>query len=447
MESLFFNDKWKITGFSETASHCKVEAEYKVDPEHCIKCGVIGELYRHGKKAIEVVDLPLRMMPTTIKLNQKRYQCRACNKTFIQPNTDIDPKRRITKRCVDYIEKQALRQTFTRIADSIGIDEKTVRLIVAEHLERVNKTYRIVAPDILGIDEIHLIKQPRAVFTDIGRKKLIDMLPNRNVELVKQWLSTLPHKEHVKYVAIDMWRGYKNAVNAILPNAQVVIDKFHVVRMANQAVDTVRKQQQNKLTKKGRVSYKRGAYILRKRNHNLSDKQWLALDGWLKNEPTIEQAYNAKESYYSIFEHKVRADAEAAYDEWKLGLTGAVAKAFSPLVKATDNWRDEIFALIETNVTNAFTESMNNLTRLDNRIGRGYSFDMIRARMLFGRGVEYSYRCSSCNGVFSLDEMRYTTNNPIAICPDCAPRVQAIFSEYISSYSTQDAIYLDKPKE
>jgi len=444
---MFFGESWTVSKFSESVDHCEVEASYIVEPDHCTKCGVVGELYRHGTKTIDVVDLPLRMVPTTIRLIQKRYQCRACKKTFIQPNPDIDPKRRITKRCVDYIEKQALRQTFTRIADSIGIDEKTIRLIVREHLERVSRNYRIVAPDILGIDEIHLIKQPRAVFTDIGRKKLIDMLPNRNVELVKQWLSNLPYKEHVKYVAIDMWRGYKTAVNAILPDAQVVIDKFHVVRMANQAVDTVRKQQQSKLTKRGRISYKRGAYILRKRNHNLSDKQWLALDGWLKNEPVIEQAYNAKESYYAIFEHEVRVDAEAAYDEWKSGLTGVVAKAFAPLVKATDNWRDEIFALIDTNVTNAFTESMNNLTRLDNRIGRGYSFDMIRARMLFGRGVEYSYRCSSCNGVFSLDEMKYTTKNPIVICPSCLPRVQAIFSEYISNYSTQDAIDAAKSKE
>lgn len=79
-----------------------------------------------------------------------------------------------------------------------------------------------------------------------------------------------------------------------------------------------------------------------------------------------------------------------------------------------------------------FTESMNNLTRLDNRIGRG---------------VEYPYRCSSCNGIFSLDEMKYTTKNPIAICPSCLPRVQAIFSKYISNYSTQDAIDAAKSKE
>lgn len=434
MVSLFFNDGWDVTNFTEDADKCSIEAYYKFEPDHCIKCGVVGELYRHGSKKIEIIDLPLRMMPTVITLTQKRYQCRACNKTFIQPNPDIDPKRRITNRCVEYIEKQALRQTFTRIANSIGIDEKTVRLIVGDYLQRVNGSYQIVAPDILGIDEIHLIKQPRAVFTDIGRRKLIDMLPNRNVDLVKHWLSNLPHKDQVKYVAIDMWRGYKTAVNAILPNAQVVIDKFHVVRMANQAVDTVRKQQQNKLSKAGRIGYKRGSYILRKRNHNLSDKQWLALDGWLKNEPVIERAYNAKESYYAIFEHELRRDAEAAYEAWKSELTGVVAKAFAPLVKATDNWHDEIFALIDTNVTNAFTESMNNLTRLDNRIGRGYSFEMIRARMLFSRGVEYSYRCESCNGIFSKDEVLGSLDSKHPYCQSCEDRIKAVFRSAIKAF-------------
>lgn len=56
---------------------------------------------------------------------------------------------------------------------------------------------------------------------------------------------------------------------------------------------------------------------------------------------------------------------------------------FKVLITAMTNWHDGIFNYFESSMTNAYTESSNNLTRVANRMGRGYSFDVIRARMLY----------------------------------------------------------------
>lgn len=61
---------------------------------------------------------------------------------------------------------------------------------------------------------------------------------------------------------------------------------------------------------------------------------------------------------------------------------------FLPLVTAWTNWHEEILTYFEHRVTNAFTESLNNLIRVMNRLGRGYSFDALRAKILFTEGIQ-----------------------------------------------------------
>lgn len=61
---------------------------------------------------------------------------------------------------------------------------------------------------------------------------------------------------------------------------------------------------------------------------------------------------------------------------------------FDPLIKAMGNWHDDIFAYFDHPITNAYTESLNNLIRVVNRVGRGYSFEALRAKILFTEGFQ-----------------------------------------------------------
>lgn len=79
-----------------------------------------------------------------------------------------------------------------------------------------------------------------------------------------------------------------------------------------------------------------------------------------------------------------RREAEQRYEQWISSMTSDVRPAYAAMMVAATNWHDEIFAYFDHRVTNAYTESLNSVIKLTNRIGRGYSFDVIRALMLYG---------------------------------------------------------------
>lgn len=106
-----------------------------------------------------------------------------------------------------------------------------------------------------------IIRKPRLVLTNIERKTIFDLKPNRNKETVIQRLSELHDRDYNEYVTMDMWRPYRDAVNIVLPQAKVVVDKLHLVRMANQALDSVRKSLRDKMSSKERRTLMRERFI------------------------------------------------------------------------------------------------------------------------------------------------------------------------------------------
>jgi transposase len=100
---------------------------------------------------------------------RQRWRCRECDATFQQLLPEIDEKRNMTKRLIEYIRYRSLIRTFTEVADDVGVDEKTIRNIFREYVGQLEATREIEAPVWLGIDELFLIRKPRCIFT--GRRK------------------------------------------------------------------------------------------------------------------------------------------------------------------------------------------------------------------------------------------------------------------------------------
>jgi transposase len=238
----------------------------------------------------------------------------------------------------------------------------------------------------MGIDEIHLIK-PRGVITNIENNTVVELLANRNQDTIAKYLTGLKGKEKVQYVAMDMWKPYKTAVNAVLPQATVVIDKFHIVKMANEALEKVRKSMRADLTLKQKRGLMHDRFVLLKRERDLTDKERFNLDGWVQNYPLLGEAYRLKEAFYGIYDAKSQTDALRAYEQWQKSIPLELHDHFHELTRAFQNWMPDILAYFKHPVTNAYTESLNSLIRVMDRMGRGYSFDALRAKILFTEGV------------------------------------------------------------
>lgn len=373
---------WQVTAKHKSGDEYEIEAEYTVQPRACTKCGVVGNLYRHGTKPISYRDSPIRGHHVRIIANVQRYKCRECGGTFIQPLAGIQDDMRMTERCVAFIKDQCLKDTFLRIADHVGCDDKTIRNVAGQYISQIDANYHPALPTWLGIDETQIDGKMRCVITDVGNRKPIEMLADRDKLTLAGWLHRFRDRSMVKGIAIDMWRPYRDVASAIFPGLPVVIDKFHVVRMANLGVDRTRIRLAKAKSKAIGRGWMRSKTLLVKRTSNLSEKQGFNLRMWLDNEPEIAESYRLKEAFFDIYDMP-KAEAIDAYSAWPAKVPSSLRADYKPLMTAMKNWRPEILAYFDHPISNGYTEALNGIAKQINRAGRGYSYEVLRARLLF----------------------------------------------------------------
>jgi transposase len=376
---------YKVLGITENEHDYQIDVEAVEPPTSCPHCQS-SNLVGFGRRERMVKDLPMHGRRVGLYIDTRRYQCRGCGKTFYEALPEIDEKRLMTKRLVQWMGKQAIKRTFASIAEEVGCAEFTVRAVFSDYVNELEKTIRFETPSFLGMDEIHLIK-PRGVIANIQNSTIVELLPNRNKDTVVRFLHHLEGKERIQCVAMDMWTPYQDAVRAVIPQAEIVVDKFHVVRMANDAMERVRKCLRESLTPKQRRGLMHDRFVLLKRERDLNDKEALLLDGWTKNYPELGEAYRLKEQFFGIYDAESPDEAQAKFIQWQKSIPPEIADAFADIERAWGNWTTPILNYFNHPVTNAYTESLNSLIRVMNRLGRGYSFEALRAKILFAEGA------------------------------------------------------------
>lgn len=377
---------YTITGIEETEYDYHIDAEAKQHPTSCQNCNS-PDIVGFGRNEQLVRDLTIHGKRVGIYVDTRRYQCRACKKTFYERLPGVDCKRMMTSRLVKWMGEQSIKRPFAHIAEEIGVTENTVKNVFNDYINELERTVRFETPQWMGIDEIHIIKKPRCVVSNIENNTIVNVLRDRNKKTVADYLFRLKGRELVKCVAIDMWEPYKDAVRDVMPQARIVVDKFHVERMANDCLETVRKEIRSNLTDKQRRGLMHDRFILLKREAKLEGFDRLTLESWTKNFPALGAAYRAKEDFYAIYDSLTVTEGINRFREWEDCLAPEIKGAFYPLTRAVNNWMPEIMAYFDHPVTNAYTESLNNLIRVMNRLGRGYSFEALRAKILFTEGV------------------------------------------------------------
>lgn len=378
-------DGWTVLNRHREDGVDVLEAAYGPQPTACPKCGTIGQLYRHGTKDTTYADIPMRGAPARLRAKVQRFRCRSCGETFLQPLGGILEGRRMTERCATYIKAHALRDTFTRIAENVGCDDKTVRTLASEYMAALEANHRPTMPDWLGLDETQIDGKMRCVITDVGERRVIDMLPDRDKATVAGWLHRFKDRAWVKGIAIDMWRPYRDVANQMFPGRPVVIDKFHIVRTASYCMERVRIRLQKQRKAGERRLWLQSKGMLNKRAASLSEKQRFNVGMWLDNEPELAAAYGLKEAFYDIFDMP-KEQAVAAFDAFPATVPANLKADFKVLTTAMKNWRKEILAYFDHPITNAYTEALNGVAKTINRQGRGYTFEVLRARLLYGKG-------------------------------------------------------------
>lgn len=395
---------WDVLAIKETPDVTEVTARYLPMPDACPKCGVVGRMYRHGTASVDYHDLPYGRR-TLIHAEVQRIRCRDCLATSMQPLPAMDERHQMTKRCAAYVQEQCIRRTFADIARVIAVDEKTIRSVAAPYLLAKAAEHRHGTPRLLGIDELKLDRKLRCIFMDLAAAQPLDIIPGHHKRDVAIWLARL-NKRDVQVVTIDMTGQYKDVIRAILPDAMVIIDKFHVLRYADEALKHVRAKARSRAAGGDGKNPRRNVALLRKRAHRLNVAQQFEVDGILANNPLVKAGYEAKEAFHDIWKAKDRREAEHRFDEWAATLPSDVTRWFGKIARMVQRWRPEVFAYFEYPATNALTENRNGLIKMVNRAGRGYSFDIIRAKALLAGPLSRLQECVMCHGEYPAGTMR-----------------------------------------
>jgi len=253
----------------------------------------------------------------------------------------------------------------------------------------------------LGIDEIALIKGQGnycAVLIDLETSKLITIVKGRTQAEIEPVLNSWGSEvlEQIEEVSIDLWTGYKTLVKKLMPNAQVVAERFHVMVQVNKELDTQRKREKKQvidLSKqskppKNRAEYQqqlsgisKSKYSLLKNEENLNEKQKLKLMAVKKVCPSLATRHKLKEKFRKIFENRKTNWFRGLL---RIGSGHQRAKQYFPeSVNTITNWLDEIIAYFDNWTTSGVVEGVNNKLKLIKRSAYGFrNFENYKNRCL-----------------------------------------------------------------
>lgn len=394
MEKMLGLPEFEVTDFKQNDNDMGFYVETKERPNVCPVCGIYHPqlvIYKSRKQTVR--DINSLGKRSALIINRHYYECRECGGRFAEPLTSVGDGERITKRLRFFLAMAAASVPFVDLEREYQISDTTIRKAFLGRVNALPKPSELETPKVLGIDEICLMKdnyqrkQPWAIIANGDENTVMEVLRDRSKPSVINFLQSMKDPKKVEVVTMDMWSGYRTAVYETLPKSLVVIDKFHVVKMATAEMDSARK-----------YYYKSDSYGLKKskgvflmRESKLSPRGQEHRDIWFEQYPKLKIAYNLKEAFFRIYDCKGRNEAEQAFHDWIISI---------PIDRDFNGWRmlastirrrkREIFNYFDAPYTNAFVEGLNSVIRSISNEGRGYDFDILRGKVLLsaGRKVE-----------------------------------------------------------
>jgi len=233
-----------------------------VEPEEwCRRCGCQGA--PRDTVLRRLAHEPLGWRPTTLEVRVCRYRCIACGHVWRQDTSEAaEARAKLSRRGLRWALEGIVCQhlTVARVAEGLGVSWNTANDAVLAEGKRVliEDPGRFDGVKLIGVDE-HVWRHTRrgdkyvTVIIDLtgvregtGPAMLLDMVEGRSKQAFKTWLAERHEswRDRVEVVAMDGFTGFKTATAEELPDAVAVMDPFHVVRLAGDALDRCRRRVQ-----------------------------------------------------------------------------------------------------------------------------------------------------------------------------------------------------------
>jgi transposase len=352
---------WQSSKF-RTHYKCVKDSEFEVCPKCATKSYSV-----HDRRWVKVQDQPIRGSGICLHVLKRRFRCPGCRKVFTEPLNGVRKGFKTTERfrrgvkwaCENFADLTRVQRAFNC---SAGLIYKVFyeQLEIKWH-ERMNDPWG----KVIGIDE-HSWRKCRkegvtefaSLIVDYDRNRIAEVVNGKTAETMKNALAYIPGRERVEQAVIDMCDPFKNFISDFFPNAVIVADKFHVLRLMNPLINKARVE----ITGDKRKNPVRR--LLLKNRNKLKYYERNALDLWLAQHPKLKEIYWYKEALHRLYRTRGTKKAEKAFTRLTDQMALSNLKEIKSLRKTLRKWRKEILNYFSTRLTNGKTEGYNRLAKL-----------------------------------------------------------------------------------
>lgn len=287
---------------------------------------------------------------------------------------------RYTKRFAIQVGKLCRNSTNKDVAETLYLSPHTVKALDKVYMREQMRREQWPAPEVIGIDEISIGKghRYRIVVSDIERGRVIWIggtgRQESDLDLFFEWLGDRNGRK-IRLAVMDMWKPFRNSVKKCALFAQIIFDKFHIVRHLNDALDEVRRKEYARLSGKSREYIKGKRYVLLSHEANLDADGKAGLRRLLKANRRLNTAYILKESFGQLWGYRSNAGALAFFGRWKDSLKWQRLGAYEKFAEMVGRHWDGIVSYCnpENKVSLGFVEAVNNKIRVLQRSAYGYN--------------------------------------------------------------------------
>lgn len=341
----------------------------------------------HDYRMQLVKDAPAFGNRTIIHLKKRRHVCPCCGKKFYETISFLPRYQHTTTRLWFYV-LNALKETrsMKAIALECGISQTSVARIVD-----VLGYGMTNLPSVLSIDEFRGNsggEKFQTIITNPKKKCVLDILPNRKQDDLCGYFGRFTNRNNVKIVSIDMSQSFRSTVKACFPAAEIVADKYHVVRQVLWAFENVRKRVQKEFSDYRRRYFKKSRRLLLKHENKLSREELEQVSIMLSISKDLALAYHLKNVFYDFMKSTDYFTAKKKLANWYLLAESINLIEYKKCINSFRNWETEILNAFKFNITNGFTEGSNNKIKVLKRVSYGMrNFPRFRKRILHSASI------------------------------------------------------------
>jgi transposase len=342
-----------------------------------LSCSGCGQLCfdRYDRTVQRIRDLNVFELQSYLVLTKWRVHCPNCGVRVEDAGFDY-PYSRYTHRFEELVFRLCRHTPIANVAETLGLNWKTVKEIDKRALQRTFANPDYSSLRLLSIDEISYKRRHQylTLVLDLERTRVIWVGKGRSQATLEGFFDEIGEEnvQGIEAIAVDIWDPYLAAIEAKSPQANVVFDKFHIIRNYSKVIDRVRNDEVKKAEKEDKPILRGTKYLLLKNWENLSERQQSRLDTLLSLNNNLNVAYVLKEDLKRLWDCKDQAEAQQVLAEWTQTAEESGIKALIGFARMLNRYAFGLFNHCEYPISNATLEGFNNKIKVIKR--RCYGF-------------------------------------------------------------------------